>query len=78
MAPGSQEASFHTVEEETVPTSTVSKKSETIVNHLKSCGNMLRFMKRRRLKRGEFLLDPRRGSKRNMGFFSEERINPSL
>ena len=27
MAPGSQEASFHTVEEETVPTSTVSKKS---------------------------------------------------
>jgi hypothetical protein len=27
---------------------------------------MLRFMKRRRLKRGEFLLDPRRGSKRNM------------
>jgi hypothetical protein len=50
---------------------------------------MLRFRKRL-VRRGKFLrqttqclkrgsvLDPRRGSKRNIGFFSEARINPSL
>jgi hypothetical protein len=39
-----------------------------------------KFLKQtsRRLKRKQSFLDSRRGSKRNMGFFSEERINPNL
>jgi hypothetical protein len=57
MAPGSQKASFLTVEEETVPTTSVSKKyvsCQAILNHLKSCGNMLRFRKKL-VRRGKFL-----------------------